>query len=60
MSKKYFLRWTFFHDNQLLSSSVFLGVVCALLDEPFFGFSDGLVRFIYSGGRMSIDRLAIN
>jgi hypothetical protein len=24
----------------ILSSTVFLGVVCTLLDEPFFGFSD--------------------
>jgi drug/metabolite transporter (DMT)-like permease len=29
-----------FMTISLLSSSVFLGVVCALLDEPFFGFSD--------------------
>jgi uncharacterized membrane protein YvlD (DUF360 family) len=24
----------------ILSSTVFLGIVCTLLDEPFFGFSD--------------------
>ena len=37
-----------FMTISLLSSSVFLGVVCALLDEPFFGFSDTgwLVLFI--------------
>jgi drug/metabolite transporter (DMT)-like permease len=29
-----------FMTISLLSSTVFLGVVCALLDEPFFGFSD--------------------
>jgi hypothetical protein len=41
VSKKVLLRWTFFlYDNQPFQCGV-LGVVCALLDEPFFGFSDG-------------------
>jgi hypothetical protein len=29
-----------FMTISILSSTVFLGVVCTLLDEPFFGFSD--------------------
>jgi hypothetical protein len=29
-----------FMTISILSSTVFLGIVCTLLDEPFFGFSD--------------------
>jgi hypothetical protein len=29
-----------FHDNQHPFINGILGIVCALLDEPFFGFSD--------------------
>jgi hypothetical protein len=59
--KKYFLRWTFSLSWQSASfHQRFLGVVCALLDEPFSDFQTQVGSFIYSGGRMSIDSLAIN
>jgi drug/metabolite transporter (DMT)-like permease len=56
--KKYFSDGrTSFMTISILHQRYFLGVVCTLLDEPFFDFQTQVGLFIYSGGRMSIDSL---